>query len=298
MAETVDAGRSVSRVFRRRRWIAIAALLAIPLASGGCDKFKARQLARQGNAYFKEQMYEDALKKYEEAHKLDPSEIRLVKFKAMANMALYNPGSTHPKDAAALETAIKNFKEYLAAKPDDEKASKYLVTTYMNAQRYDDAIGYFEDWFKRHPTDAQAVQTLAMLFAKKGNFEQSMEWQKKRAGLEPNNAEVFYTMGVTSWEKSFHTPADQMDPVKRKEIVDFGMAQLQKASTLKVDYFEAMLYVNLMYRELAKLEPDEAKKAELIAQAEDWRKKALEARERSVKKDREEAAAKDPLGAL
>jgi tetratricopeptide (TPR) repeat protein len=222
----------------------------------------------------------------------------MVKFLAMGNMALYNPGSTHPKDQEALEKSIKYFKEYLAAKPEDDKAAKYLVTTYMNASRFEDAINYFKEWFTKHPTDSQAVQTLAMLYAKKGEFEQSMEWQKKRSTLEPNNAEVFYTMGVTCWEKSFHTPPDGMDGQKRKELVDFGMAQLVKANQLKTDYFEAMLYVNLMYRELAKLENDEVKKAELLVNAEDWRKRALEARERSVKKDREEAAKKNPLEAL
>ncbi|MCG3193998.1 MAG: hypothetical protein DIJKHBIC_03255 [Thermoanaerobaculia bacterium] len=298
MAETIKAGQSYRRGPGRRRWAAIAAILVLSFTAGGCDKFKSRQLARQGNAYFKEQMYEDALRKYEEAYKLDPNEVRLVKFLAMAHMALYNPGSTHAKDQEALDKAIKYFKEYLAAKPDDEKASKYLVTTYMNAARYDDAINYFKEWFTKHPTDAQAVQTLAMLYAKKGEFDQSMNWQKKRAQLEPDNAEIFYTMGVTCWEKSFHTPPDQLDGEKRKEIVDFGMAQLQKAHQLKTDYFEAMLYVNLMYRELAKLENDEAKKAELIASAEEWRKKALEARERSIKKDREEAAKKNPLEAM
>ena len=48
----------------------------------------------------------------------------------------------------ALETAIKHFKEYLAVKPDDESAAKFLVTTYMNSRRYDDAIEYFKALIK------------------------------------------------------------------------------------------------------------------------------------------------------
>lgn len=297
MTATVES-RQERAASGRRRWARVAMLLALSVAASGCNKFKSKQLIREGNAYFKEQLYEDALKKYEQALELDPNEVRLHKFVAMGNMALYNPGSTHEKDQQALERAIQHFKTYLAAKPDDDKASKYLVTTYMNSQRYDDAIAYFKDWFGKHPTDTQAVQTIAMLHAKKGEFEPSMEWQKKRAELEPANAEVFYTMGVTYWEKARTAPPEEMDATKRRELLDAGMASLQKASELRADYFEAMVYVNLLYREYAKQEVDEAKKAELIAQADQWQKKALEARARVMQKQREEAAAKNPLEAM
>ena len=223
---------------RTVRRIAAVSLAVLSLGAAGCDKFKSKQLIREGNAYFKEQLYEDALKKYEAAQALDPSEVRLDKFVAMGYMALYNPGSTHPKDQEALNRSIEHFKKYLAAKPEDDKAAKFLVTTYMNAQKYDDAIKYFKELVAKHPQDSQAVQTIAMLYAKQGDYENSMEWQKKRGELEPTNAEVFYTMGVTAWDKSYNTMGIDTSPEKgitnekRKEMLDFGMAQLDKALQL------------------------------------------------------------------
>lgn len=279
--------------------LTVAVLLAfVAISASGCNKIQARQLIKKGNAHFKEQQYEQALVAYQKAHELDPNEVRLLKFVAMGQMALYNPGSTHPKDLEALNKSIENFKKYLAAKPDDEKAAKYLVTTYMNAQKYDDAIGYFKEWFTKHPSDAQAVQTIAMLYAKKGDFDETMVWQTKRGQLEPNNPEVFYTMGVTAWDKSYNTPQDQMEPAKRTAILDSGMANLDRAIQLRADYFEAMLYKNLLYREYAKMEPSTAKVAEYKAQADEWQKKALEARARVMKKAREEQANKNPLEAM
>ena len=109
---------------------------------------------------------------------------------------------------------------------DYDKAAKYLVTTYMNASKYDDAIAYFKDLYSKHPDDAQAVQTVAMLYGKKGDFEQSMEWQRKRVKLEPNNADVYYTMGATAWQQSYDHPGDAIDPAKRKQIIDEGMENL------------------------------------------------------------------------
>ena len=274
----------------------LVAVLAVTLA--GCNRFKARQLIRQGNTYFKEQLYEDALKKYQEAKELDPNEVKLEKFLAMGYMALYNPGSTHPKDQEALTKAIEHFKKYLAVKPDDEKASKFLMTTYMNAQKYDDAIEYFKDFIQKHPADSAAVQTVAMLYARKGDFENSMVWQRKRAELEPTNPEVFYTMGVTAWDKSYNSVPDAMTGEVRRGIVDEGMKNLDKALELKPDYFEAMFYVNLLYREFAKLENDPAKKAELAAKADEWQKKGLEFRKQAQEKARLEQAKSNPLEGL
>ena len=198
---------------RTVRRIAAAALTVLSLGVVGCDKFKSKQLIREGNAYFKEQLYDDALKKYEAAQALDPTEVRLDKFVAMGYMALYNPGSTHPKDLEALSRSIEHFKKYLAAKPDDEKAARFLVTTYMNAQKYDEAIKYFKELVEKHPQDSQAVQTIAMLYAKQGDYENSIEWQKKRGELEPNNAEAFYTMGH-GVDKSYNTPGTDISPDK------------------------------------------------------------------------------------
>ena len=287
---------------RLRRVVAVGGLVLLGTAATGCqkvvDQFKAKQVIRKGNQYFKEQLYEDALKQYEQAMKLDPAEVRIKKFVAMANMAVYNPGSQHPKDIQALETSIKYFKEYLAAKPEDEGAAKFLVTTYMNSRRYDDAIEYFKGLIKAHPEDKQAVQTIAMLYAKKGDFDQSMVWQENLAKLDSKNAEVFYTIGVTCWDKSYNTPMDQMDGEARKAMIDKGMAALEKANALREDYFESMLYVNLLYREYAKLENDPLKKEELLAKATEWQQKALAARDRVKQKEREEAARKNPLEAI
>ncbi len=289
---------------RTVRRIAAASLAVLSLGAAGCDKFKSKQLIREGNAYFKEQLYEDALKKYQAAQALDPGEVRLDKFGAMGYLAHYHPGSTHPKDQEALNRSIEHFKKYLAAKPEDDKAARFLVTTYMNAQKYDEAINYFKELVAKHPQDSQAVQTIAMLYAKQGDYENSMEWQKKRGELEPNNAEVFYTMGVTAWDKSYNTMGIDTSPEKgitnekRKEMLDFGMAQLDRALQLNLDYFEAMLYKNLLYRQYVRIEADPAKVAELNAKATEWQQKGIEVKKKVQAKQRLEQANKNPLEAM
>jgi Tetratricopeptide repeat len=270
---------------RRFAFLPLLASLALaPPASSltGDDQARAGDLVRQGDSFFKACHYREALAAYEKARALDPGDVGLLKLVASSRAAFCAPSSKDPSNVQCLAKAIAEYEEYLAKEPDDEKAAMFLVT--LSAEKYDDAIAYVKNFITKHPKDSQALQTVAMLYSKKGDYENSIHWQKKRAELEPNNAEVFYTMGVTAWDKSYNAPAagvsreHGLTPEKRKEILAFGMASLDKAIQLNPDYFEAMLYKNLIYREDMKLEPDAAKQARLKANAEEWQKKALETR--------------------
>ena len=55
-----------------------------------------------------------------------------------------------------------------------------------------------------------------------------------------------------------------------------GEEALQHAIAMKPDYAEAIVYLNLMYRQQALLETDPAKQQQLIAQADTLRNKAIE----------------------
>jgi tetratricopeptide (TPR) repeat protein len=255
---------------RRFAFLPLLASLALALpASGlaGDDQVRAGDLVRQGDSFFKTSHYREALAAYEKARVLDPGDVGLLKLVASSRAALCTPSSKDPSNVQCLAKAIAEYKEYLAKEPDDEKAARFLVTIDMSAEKYDDAIAYFKDFITKHPKDSPAVQTVAMLYSKKGDYENSIDWQKKRAELEPNNAEVFYTMGVTAWDTSYNAPPADVSPEhglkpeKRKEILDFGIASLDNAIHLNPDYFEAMLYKNLIYREYVKVEPDAAKQA-------------------------------------
>ena len=49
-----------------------------------------------------------------------------------------------------------------------------------------------------------------------------------------------------------------------------------------LDFVDALTYINLLYREKAKIETDEAKKTEDVAQADKYREQALELRKKSL----------------
>ncbi len=267
---------------------ALLFLLAVA-ALGGCDRIKAKQAIKKGDEFFKATQYQSALAEYQEAVRLDPSDKKLLKRLGLAYMGMYQPGSKHPKDLEFAQKAIDNLKQYAQAYPEDTKALEYLVSMYLNTERYDDAIAFYQnDLLKRNPKDSKAMQSLAMLYFRKGDFDNGVAWLKKRLEVEGNNPEVYYLIGVQAWDRSYHFP--DLDPALRAKIVEEGLAALNKAVELKPDYFDAISYINLLYREKAKMETDQAKKQEYTDMANKYLQQALDLRKHAQEKAKAEAA--------
>jgi len=261
----------------RQRAAAAASILLAAMAFAGCDKIHSKQEIKRGNEFLKAAQYQSALAAYEEALRLDPGETKLHKHIGIAYMGMYQPGSKHPKDLEFAQKAIDNLKQYAQAYPEDTKALEYLVSMYLNTERFDDAIAFYQnELLKRNPKDSKAMQSLAMLYFKKGDFDNGVLWLKKRLEIEGTNPEVYYLIGVQAWDRSYNYP--DVDPALRTKIVDEGLQSLNKAVELKPDYFEAVSYINLLYREKAKIEPDPAKKQEYTDTANKYLQQALEMR--------------------
>ncbi len=280
----------------RQRAATAAILLLAVFASAGCNKLKSKQEIKRGNEFLKAAQYQSALSAYQEALRLDPSEDKLHKHIGIAYMGMYQPGSKHPKDLEYAQKAIENLKQYVAAYPDDQKSLEYLVSMYLNTERYDDAIAFYQnELLKRNPKDSKAMQSLAMLYFKKGDFDNGVKWLKERLNVvttDPERAEVYYLIGVQAWDRSYNFP--DTDPAVRGKLVDEGMAALNKAVEIKPDYFEAISYINLLYREKAKMETDPAKKQEYTDTANKYLQQALELRKAAQEKAKAEAAQATP----
>ena len=72
------------------------------------------------------------------------------------------------------------------------------------------------------------------------------------------------------------------------------MQALNKAVEMKPDYFEAISYINLLYREKAKMETDPAKKQEYTDLANKYLQQALDMRKAAQEKAKAEAAQATP----
>lgn len=262
----------------RRRAAGFAFLALIVAAAGGCNKLKSKQEIKKGNEYFKAAKYGTALASYQEAARLDPGEAKLKKNIGLAYMGMYQPGSKHAKDLEYAGKAIENLKGYVAAYPKDRKAREFLVSMYLATDRYDEAIEFYQDLLKSNPKDGKALGSISAMHFKKGDFAKGVEWQKKLMQVEGEKPEPYIMIGVQAWDRSYHYP--DLDPAIRGPMVEEGLAALQRALQLKPDTFEALTYINLLYREKAKLETDPLKQQEYMETANRYLAQALELRKK------------------
>ncbi len=274
-----------------KKKLCLCAALILSLTSLACQKIEARIAIREGNQAYEKEDYNRSLAEYTRARKIDPSFPDLDRLIGYSQIGLYVPEDKSPKNEQHADAAIAELTRYLKKRPDDRIARDALINMYLNANRTSQAIDYFRNYLSTHPGDLEAVKSIATLYAKQGNFNESLNWYEKITLLDSKNPESYYIYGVVCYEKVAKNPP--ADPNEKLTIIQKGQTALSKAISMKPDYFEAMAYLNLLYRQQALVETDPVKQQALIAQADKIRNQAVEI----IKKKKAEAQAQGSSGA-
>ena len=249
--------------------------LTLSLFALGCQKIKARSEIKEANNAYSHEDYPTALQHYSVAKKIDGKSFpELDRMIAYSHIGMYVPEDKSPANETHADQAITLLSNYLKVKPNDRIAREALINLYLNANRTTEAINYFREWLQSHPADVEAVRSIATLYAKQGNFNESLNWYEKITLLDKNNPESYYIYGVVCYEKVSKNPP--ADPAEKMAIIEKGKAALQKAISLKPDYFESIVYLNLLFRQQALVETDPLKQQELIKQADELKNRAVE----------------------
>lgn len=269
--------------------ILLALLLLAPVL-GGCQKVRARAELKKGNQMYHEEAYREALAQYQKGLKMDPSATFAWRSVGLSALALYRPGDSSKANREMGELATKAFESYLVDYPDDQKVRDYLISTYVNTKKYDQALSYLEKQAQANPADASIQASRVRLLIESDRLPQAAEVARQMPKGQPK-AESLYSIGVSTWDKSFHGADLPME--ERQRFVDLGLKAMDEAVQINPEYFEALVYYNLLFREKAKMELDGAKRLEYMAKAEEYVARAKEVRKKQVaeeKKKQEQAA--------
>lgn len=256
------------------RWTRAAVLLCVLLSAAGCNKFKSKALIREGNSYFKGGKYDTALADYSQALQLDPGETKIYKNIALAYMGLYQPGSRHPKDLEYAQKAIDNLKKYIEAHPEDRRATEFLVTMYNNTGRMDEALAFYQNLLEKNPRDTKAMESMANLYFQKADFAHGVEMMEKSMQISGPDKKSYELIAAQAWDKAHNFP--DLTPEQRQAVINQGIDAANKSIAIDPNYVEGLTYINLLYREQAKIETDPAKAKDDIAKADEYRGKALD----------------------
>jgi tetratricopeptide (TPR) repeat protein len=260
------------------RGLSLAMLAVVVAAGSGCNKLRARDLLNKGVASFKNGQYDVAVEDFKQAKDLDPS---------LLNARLY------------LATAYAS--QYIPGAPSDE-----------NIQRGNAAINEFKGVLEKDPNNLSAIDGIgSILFQMSGQpfnpqkFQESKTYHQKHIDLKPNDPEPYYWIGVIDWTLAFRGNAEMRteynkDHINKQiketdalpatvrtqfvdkygQLVDEGIASLQKAIQLRPDYDDAMAYLNLLYRRKADMAASADERASYQKQADDLVEKVKEIKQK------------------
>jgi len=261
----------------------VVAVLAALLSTAGCNKLKARDQLNKGVQAYRGANYEQAIERFKNAVDLDP-DLKVAKlYLATAYAQQYVPGVDSAENVANAKQAIDQYQQVL----------------------------------QNDPNSVNSLKGIAFLYMQMKDFDKARDFYKKAITIDPNDPELYYSVGVIDWSQSYKDAAElkskagarvedelkgkndqkMCDQLKAKDgaAIDEGMKMLQTAIDKREDYDDAMAYLNLLYRRKANdmTCDDAAARADYIKAANDWSDKAMAARKRKA-----EAAAKKNAGGI
>jgi len=253
------------------KWLVVLFILAV-LPLSGCGfikKLQARDNLNKGVKAYQDQKFEAAAQYFEKSLQLDPNFESARMYLATAYSSQFIPGASDPKSLEMANKAIAVFEEVIAKAVDQNKPN------------------------------INAMLGLASLYWQLEQIEKSKEWCNRILKLYPDNAEAYYRIAVMDQKFASDKAGLKGENVKllksedRDKVLAYieeGLTVLGKALEIKPDYYNAMDYRNLLWREKAKFEDDPKKKAMLNQLADQEYLKAL-----ALKKKIESENAKDPM---
>jgi len=272
------------------RWILALPLLLLPLSLVVAQEPSFRTELDLGVAAYKNSHYEEAIQHFRKATELDSSNVVAHLYLATAYVSQYIPGVDTPDNKQLAEQAIEQYQHVLDSEPvGDSKinSAKGIAYLYLNMKKFDDSKKYYQ----------------------------------MASGLDPDDPETYYSMGVIDWIRCYqprmeararlkmqpdeHLDAQKPDQkrvcdeirIKNGPAIQEGIDNLNRAIQLRSDYDDAMAYMNLMYRERADVECDDpVAREEDLKTADHWVDMTLQVKKQKAEKSKalEKLAAPNP----
>ncbi|GBD94174.1 TPR repeat-containing protein YrrB [bacterium BMS3Abin05] len=143
-----------------------------------------------GVRLLKAKKYDDAIKSFETAIKVDPA--RAESYQNMAFTYLKK------KD---IKKAEEIYNKLLKLKNDDPRVYFSLGTIYFNEKQYPNAIKMFKKTIELNPKNKEAFSYLALTYDLSGNTEKAFDMYKKALKNNPNDQNLEFNLGRLYFQK-------------------------------------------------------------------------------------------------
>ena len=205
---------------------------------------------------------------------------------------------TQPKRSLALEFLVATYgpdkladptqaepvvQRMIQLAPNDPLNYFQLAKIYEDSGEYQLAEETYLKGRDAKPNDPSVYLQVAGYYNRQGDFDKLMENIRKNIELEPQNPEAHYRLATYSWDKASRD--FRLSDKDKMQIIDDGLASVEKALQIKPDYIEAMSYKGLLLRTNALVEKNPAKQQEYLKEATQLSDKANQMRKAKAGND-------------
>ena len=116
------------------------------------------------------------------------------------------------------------------------------------------------------------------------DFDRAFEYNLRQAEFEPDNALIYYSIGVNRFSKAYRLQ-NVLPLPERKKLAEESEKNLKKAIDIDPTYSYSYAYLNILYRNVfAKIYPE--REARYVAEADAWQERFNDVRKREMERQR------------
>jgi tetratricopeptide (TPR) repeat protein len=171
-------------------------------------------------------------------------------------------GADKLNDPARAEPVVQRMIQLDPSEPENYFA---LAKIYEDAGAYENAEDILVKAKAAKPKDPAVYKTLAGYYNRQGQFEKTVKELEDASAADPKNPESHYTIAVFYWDAAFRDA--RLKEAEKKDYVQKGLNEIEKALQMKADYIDAIVYKGLLLRLQANMEKDAAKQQALLKEA-------------------------------
>ena len=294
------------------RFVFIVTILLPVVSCSSLDRLRALRVIKDAHTQYGRGDYAAAAELYEEVLANDPNLVDAYFYLANSYDQQFRPALRgEPENDQLLALAIDNYiksSELQTGRPMQTLSMQYLVAAFGPDKLNDPAKSepVLQTMIDTDPENPENYFALSRLYEDSGmvaeaeevlrnvaasneddpgvhlqiagfynrneQFDETIAALRRRAELEPENPEAFYTISTYYWEKAFRD--FRLTEEEQLEHVLLGLAEADHALELNADYMEALTYKNILLRMQANLTDAGSERDDLIAQADELRERA------------------------
>lgn len=249
-------------------------------------KLRLEGLGKDMDAAVERQDYFGAMNLYEEAEKLgvrDTERLRAWALNFTLNTPL-PPGQPEPprliadaRNRAAAGRIAAALRRALAEGLESERWPITETLADLERERGETEVAdqLMEQWSAANPGDVMPRLRQLSAARRSGDTARVLRLVDQILTMEPSGKDALYATGLTLYEVVAKS-GDALPAARKRGAIAHGRRMLERAAALDPGAMEPLVYLSLILRQQALLEPDAAKSAKLVEEADAIRNRAIE----------------------